>query len=480
MVKLVVVDRSAESRGKIVDQINSFLRTKLPELEFMPRISIKPLSPEELKFHGTPDICIVGSEMLLQELTSISGIKRLIPDTPVMARTTAPLSGISTIEQLARLGADDVIPDSISAAEFLRKIIILSRRRAKARSGKLVLVESGKGGLGVTSLVAGLGECLVEHGKKAALLDFDFETQDLSRFLQARPFVNENLHLILEQNRPVTQEFVEQCLVPVWGDVSSLCCMPPAAESEAIYDSQSSYARTILSVLEVLDGLFDCVLVDGGSVRGAVLKTLLRVADKAAFIINNDPSALYASVDKLSRMRTLLSAGADLVVVENASSRFGLADKLLREEFSRAARLDEGAWAAAAVPFNRTAGRWPGSGGTLYSHGGSVIKGALKGLAMQLELLGDERAEEPDLGRSEKSWIGSAVSKIAGNGERKPKLLALPEGGSGERHAAPAAPLLAAETQQNGPADSGEMADPDVSELISGARVSSGGWGAIN
>ncbi|NLF25789.1 MAG: ParA family protein [Deltaproteobacteria bacterium] len=478
MVRLVVVDRSAESRGKIVDRINSFLRAELPELDFLPRISVKPLAPEELKFHGAPDICIAGPEMLLQELCTISTIKRLIPDTPLVPYLTRALSSISIIEQLARLGADDVMPDNISASEFVRKIILLSRRRAKARSGKLVLVESGKGGLGVTSVVAGLGECLAEHGKKVVLLDFDFETQDLSRFLQARPFVNENLQLILEQNRPVTQECVEQCLVPVWEESELLYCMPPPAEADGLYDSRSTCARTMLSVLEVLDHLFDCVVVDGGSARGAFLKTLLRVSDKVAFIINNDPSALYASVDKLSRLRGMLSAGADLVVLENASTRFGLANKLLKDEFERAAKLEESAWAPFAVPFNRAAGRWAGSGGTLYSHGNAALRTAMTSLVQKLELIQSQQSKEGVKDEGEHSWLKGSLLGMARRRRDKPELLALPQG-KVEELAQAAAPqtTVASKSQDPDPVDSTDL---DVTALISGVRLDRARREALN
>ena len=66
---------------------------------------------------------------------------------------------------------------------------------------QLILVDAGKGGLCVTSVVAGLGDALAAHGKRVLTIDLDMETQDLSRFLQTRPFVNENLQLLLEEQR---------------------------------------------------------------------------------------------------------------------------------------------------------------------------------------------------------------------------------------------------------------------------------------
>jgi len=367
MLKIAVVDRSAESRSRIIAQINSFLSSQVDDLSLMPQVSLKPLSPEELKFHAAPDICIIGEEIVTTELTEIGTLRKLLPNAAILVRVTANLNSLSIIEQIARMGADDTISDNITAHDFLRKVILLSRRIVKPRSGTLIVVDSGKGGIGVTSVAAGLAEGLLNQGKRVLLIDMDFESQDLSRFLQARPFVNENLQLLFNGSRPITHEFVEQTILQIWQDEPNFCCVPPVGESEDLYDSRASYARIMLSIIEIFDSTFDCVVVDVGSARGALLKTLYRVADKVVFLVNNDPATLYASVDKLQRVRPLMAPAAQLMVVENSSLRIGLSNRLLREEFSRAARLDIAEWLDGVLPFCREGCKWPGSGSTPFS-----------------------------------------------------------------------------------------------------------------
>lgn len=387
MIRIVVVDLSAESRNKIVRELSSFLSLESKETSFIPRISLKPLSLQELKFHAVPEICIVGEELVATDPAQIPQIKKILPDTPLLVRTMRGGSGLNAVEQLARLGADDLMSPETGPAEFLRKVVLLARRSLKQGNGKLVLVDGGKGGVGVTSLTAALGEALLQKGKSAVLIDCDFETQDLSRFLQVRPFVNENLRLILDEQRAVSEEAVEECLSPVWQDESALMCMPPPAQSDDLYDSNSRAGQALLAVLEILDSRYACILVDMGCARGAIQKVLYRVADKVVFLVNNDPASFYASVDRIRRARSLLSAGAQLAVVENSTMRGGLGNKALRAEFNQAAQLTEADWVEGTIPFSRPGSRWPGSGASLYSQSRSSLAQALKQILMKLSLI---------------------------------------------------------------------------------------------
>lgn len=389
MLRLVVVDATAESRTKIVNQITQFLNSDIPDLALLPRISVQPLTIQELKFHTAPDICLVGDGLLSSDLKEIANIRKLLPETPLIARLTQNIENLETIEYLARMGVDDTISDRIHAQEFFRKVILLVRRKVKTKAGQLIVVDSGKGGLGTTSIVSGLAGAILEDyklNKKVAVLDFDFETQDLSRFLQARPFLNENLQLLFDRTRPVTEESVRQCLVPVWGEADGLFCMPPSYETEELYDSRSYYPRILISILETLDCMFDVVIVDTGSARGAFLKTLYRVADKVVFITNNNPSSLYACVDRLSKVKGMMAPGAELVVLNNAPNKHGLPAVLVKNEFSTAAKIELDAWLDFDLPDCKQANRWPGSGETLFSHSSPKVAECLRGILYRLGL----------------------------------------------------------------------------------------------
>lgn len=387
MIRIAVVDSSAESRGRILDQLDSFLRSDLSEQQLLPRVNLKPISPQELKFNAAPDVCLIGPELVRSDMAEISRIKKLFPGTPLLVWLNQELSNLNTIEQVARQGADDVLTHDATPQYFFRRLLLLSRKAVHQSSGKLVLVDGGKGGVGVTTVVAAMAELATAAGKKVVVVDCDFETQDLSRFLQARPFVNENLRLLFDEERAVSEESVDQCLSPVWQDELALRCMAPVIDGDDLYDPRSRLPRTFLSVLEVLDSTNDLVIVDIGCARSTLQKMLYRVADKLIFVVNDDPASLYASVDKLTRARTQLSAGAQLCVVENCVGLSGLGNKLLRKEFSRAARLDANHWSPEPIPFCKLGQRWPGSGATFFSQAKAAASRAYEKLALALSVV---------------------------------------------------------------------------------------------
>ncbi len=386
MLKIVVLDSSAESRTRITQRLNQVFQSDLSDLDLLPNLSVKPLALRELKFNAAPDICIVGEEISAQDSVQIAEVRKLFPHSAILVNLApSALKSLALVEQLVRFGADDVFSSEIGPQDILRKIVIWARKSGPKRKGKLVLFDSAKGGTGITTVVAALGEVLLEQGKKVLLLDLDFDTQDLSRFLQAKPFVNENLQLLLDAERPVSQEFVLQCLTIVWAD-EELYCMPPAPDSERLNELSTAHSRILLSLLEVIDGEFDCVLVDVGSARSALLRLLYRVADKVVLLLNNDPATLYSSVDRIGKIRAHLASNSDILILDNASSKNGLPNHLLRREFNRAANMEDANWSSSSVPFCRQGSRWPGSGSTLATLGKAANTRALQSLLVKLEL----------------------------------------------------------------------------------------------
>lgn len=378
MLKIVVVDTSAESRGKLVDRLHTLLAGAGPALELLPRIDIRPSAPEEIRFQEAPQLCIVGPTVIKANLVQVGTFRSQWPESPLVACLAEDSAELSTIEQLSRYGIDDIITLSTTAPEFLRRLVLLCRKSRKTKAGRLIVVDSGKGGLGVTSLAAALADAFASRGSKVTLVDFDTESQDLSRFIQARPFINESLQLLFDRQRPVSEEFVEQSIVHLWEHGrGSLSCMPPVPESEKLYGAESASARILISVFEILDFRSHFVIVDVGSARGALLRTLYRIADSVLFVVSNDPAALYASTNRFTELRGYLAPGAQIRLLINSLRPRGLRSKALVNEFARTVGIHQADWLSTTIPYCAVAERWPGSGSTLFSLGKRSLKSSI-------------------------------------------------------------------------------------------------------
>ncbi len=133
MLRLVVVDRSAESRHRLVGELNRLFGSDLPDLVFVPRVSVTPTAIHELKFQAVPDICIVGREFVEGALSEIAELRRFMPEGVILAELPTPSLGIGGIERLARLGFDDVLAPDFGSSELLQKLVLHVRREKPAK-----------------------------------------------------------------------------------------------------------------------------------------------------------------------------------------------------------------------------------------------------------------------------------------------------------------------------------------------------------
>lgn len=393
MLTIHILERGAKEREALTVWFQSLIHEENTEIEFVPRVDLKPVALEELQFAGTPELCILGPALLEDNLTCIRKVREILKKVPLLACTSPRLETLAHVEQFARLGVTDTISMQDSSSAFLRKLILLSRNKQQERKAKLLVFDSGKGGIGVTTTAAALAEMSALCGKKTVLLDFDFETQDLTRFLQARPFVNENFQLILEGSRTLSDEAVEQCLCQVWEDETKLFHIAPPPESEMLYASDPKTIRLFLSFLEFLDERFDCIVIDSGCVRGALRRTLYRVADEVVFLLNNDPATIYASVDRFKKVQEAISSSGRITILDNGS-KSGLSRPLLIGELERALADSEPLWAPVGIPHCRHGAKWPASGGTFLSLSRSTSRDAVEKLALHLELMSPNYLEE--------------------------------------------------------------------------------------
>ena len=384
MVRIYIVDSSAQSRTRIVERITSALTEGSKELHFLPHLDLVPLGIEELPFHAAPDILIIGEEIISSDLSQVGKLRKSLPDAAMLARPSAEWSSLLGIEQLARYGVQDLLSPTLGGREILHKLILLSQRIPKQKGGSLIAVMGGKGGVGITTLTAALGETLLDSGKRVVIVDLDFETQDLARFLHVRPFINEPLENLLRGITPVTESTVKECLTQVWLDDTRLQCMTAPLGGHALFLHGESGIRILLSIFEHLDAQFDAVVVDCGSAHGTLFQMICRIADRVVYVVPNDPAALYASVLRVRGVSEHLSPTATLHCIENKLSPFGVMGGIVRKEFTKAVGEEKVEWWEGEIPLSRRGGRWPGSGGTFVSQGDGKIEKALRALIATL------------------------------------------------------------------------------------------------
>jgi Mrp family chromosome partitioning ATPase len=362
MIEVGVVDLSAESRRRLGALLEKWSwDTTDSVLASFPKLSINLLSPEEIKFHGGIEVCFVGPELINCDAAYIATLRKALPHQILICVLDSRTYSFGMIEQLGRLDVDDVLVDSASRDEFFRRLLLLTRKVTQKKSGQIVLVDAVKGGVGATFVAAGIAESYLNQGKRVCLVDTDVVTQDATRFLGCRPFVNEPLKLLLDQQRVVTSETVKECVFQVWDEETKLCCIPPAAASDQGTFSNPSVVRSFLSVLDTLRGLFDYVIVDAAPLIASARQTLAQVSSRVCLVVDRDPAGAYAHRHALNILSGCCRSDTELLVVINDTKRGGLSNRNLLDDVLVA---KDRSLTTVVMPHQVRAGRWACSGAT--------------------------------------------------------------------------------------------------------------------
>jgi septum site-determining protein MinD len=150
---------------------------------------------------------------------------------------------------------------------------------------KVLVVTSGKGGVGKTTTTAALGVALAQSGQKVAVVDFDVGLRNLDLVLGAERRVVFDLVNVVQGVAKLSQALIQdKRLENLW--------LLPASQTR---DKDALTENGVAAVIRELRGKFDWVICDSpaGIERGATLA--MRFADAAVVVTNPEVSSVRDS-----------------------------------------------------------------------------------------------------------------------------------------------------------------------------------------
>ena len=151
--------------------------------------------------------------------------------------------------------------------------------------GTILVVTSGKGGVGKTTSTAALGAALAQSGKSVAMVDFDVGLRNLDLVMGAERRVVFDFIDVIKGNAKLSQALIRDKRL----DTLSLL---PASLTQ---DKDALTADGVAQVMAELREKFDWVICDSpaGIERGAMLA--MRHADAAVVVVNPEVSSVRDS-----------------------------------------------------------------------------------------------------------------------------------------------------------------------------------------
>ena len=155
---------------------------------------------------------------------------------------------------------------------------------------KVLVVTSGKGGVGKTTSTAAMGAALAQAGQKVVVIDFDVGLRNLDLVMGAERRVVFDLINVVQGVAKLPQALIrDKRLENLW--------LLPASQTK---DKEALTEEGVGRIIEELRGNCDWVLCDSpaGIERGAMLACILRELDSHASVgMHNPHHALCAKFD---------------------------------------------------------------------------------------------------------------------------------------------------------------------------------------
>ena len=391
-MKLLIVDVTAEAQARCAKRIESFHRSDAESLD----LQIQLVSEVDyVSKVNDVDVLILGSGLGEKAANIARQASSMVPWLHIIMFVTDEAYGGGAFRLAHAAGARKVFPDSASPLDFLQELVAIHtefRRSGRTRDGLVVAVTHAKGGVGATTMAAGLAEVCSVYHRRTMLWDLDVETRDLSRGLTVNGTEAKVVSSWVNGGREVTRQSLEDALIPISDDVSVL--MPPDRMAESMDMVCHTESITLVQrVLELSRVLYDVIIVDTAGRMGPATGALLRSADVVLVVIDDTVLGLTAVDLYLSFIKTLVSDFNKIKFLLNPYSG-ALLDMNQIVLALNEHQLSDQSWELPPVPNDAKGAVWPGSGRTIYSMGGKEIRQVLESVAMQIGIVGGELAKK--------------------------------------------------------------------------------------
>jgi septum site-determining protein MinD len=157
-----------------------------------------------------------------------------------------------------------------------------TKAKTKVRQGRVLVVTSGKGGVGKTTSTAALGAALAQSGQKVVVVDFDVGLRNLDLVMGAERRVVFDLINVIKGEAKLSQALIRDKRF----DTLALL---PASQSR---DKDSLTEEGVASVIAELRAQFDWVICDSPAEIETGATLAMRHADVAVIVVNPEVSSI--------------------------------------------------------------------------------------------------------------------------------------------------------------------------------------------
>ena len=364
-MKFACVDKSAASRLRLKQRLESAYEGGRTSVGHNTLAEFQLSSKEELFFRTAPAVAVVGPDFSPDEaFLCCREIRERFTDSAVILYLSAENYSLRALRRFEKV-CDEVFSVDEPATRLLHVVGRLGQRQSKKQLSRLISLSGVKGGVGVTTVAAGLAHAADAQGYSAVLVDLS-SSAALLHYMAAPRWQSSELATALLDGIPPDGNLVDRCIVTSANGTSLF--LPPAGSAEVreLWLRDPKRLDYSLSCLEYLKDRFDFVIVDLASAEGLLPFAIQARSNIRLLVSSNDPASVHLLSRQIAECSNVPGDGETICIlsmlIERGLNREDILDfLLLNKNFKDAmARLP-------SIPFDSRGKNWVGTGNTFFT-----------------------------------------------------------------------------------------------------------------
>ncbi len=424
-MKVACVDSSAQTRIQLQKLYEEALEESRNTIGHLNLVSTYPASIQEVCLNSAPDVVTVGSAFSVEEaFSACKKIRGVHPHVALFVILNAEVYSLRTLRRFERI-CDEIFSSTEPRVRLLHRIASVDRTRGQERSGKLILVEGAKGGVGSTTLTAALGHAAEAMGRQAIIADFS-PSGALIQYMFANRHQSPDYAAALVDGLLPDRPLVERCITTAPNGVSLL--LPPSGSTDIreLWLRDADRFEVTLGIFDHLREMYDLILIDVAGTEGILPYALGARAHGRLLVSSNDPAAVHLLAGRLAAIPEL--SGETVVhILLNLFDDKGLTKSDVTDFLVAQEQFQPLMMSLPPIPFERRGKNWIGTGNTFFTESTRSTQQLLEEILGTLLLTNEELEIQADEERGVLSGLRRLVYRGKKRGDVFPaEVLGLP------------------------------------------------------